>query len=76
MVRCTPNSGPSSLERPLYAVSCRLFPITDVNRPNPKCNELTHNGSQRLSVNTLFQFLQTTFASFRSVVSKPSVSQS
>jgi hypothetical protein len=28
----------------LYAVLRQLSPTTDVNRPNPECNELTHNG--------------------------------
>jgi len=53
MVRCTPNSGPSSIELPLYAVLCRLFPITDVNQPSPECNELTLNGQNTTVDKTL-----------------------
>ena len=58
LVRYTPNSGPSRLELPLYAVLCQLFLITDVNRPNPECNELTHNGPFGSLRFYLFQLLQ------------------
>ncbi len=35
-----------------------LFPITDLPDGPPVRLQLTHNGSQRLSVNALFQLLQ------------------
>ena len=58
MVRCTPNSGPSRLELP-------LSPATDTNRSVREGPNVTHNGSQRLSINALFQLLQQCLRDFQ-----------